>query len=226
LLGLGDSAGALAHASEAIRLAPKDFWAYLFEGRALSAAGRSDEALRDYSIALSLNPSCAETHYYFGLEWLKRGRIDEAFSSLSEAVRLDPASADAHFQLAVALARQRKTRDAVTHYRAALRLQPDSPATLNNLAWILATHPEADVRNGTEAVQLAERACDRTSYKQTIFIGTLGAAYAEAGQFEKAAETAQKASDLALSLGQTNLFQRNQELLRQFKNREPWRERD
>src|SRR5262249_33958693 len=96
---------------------------------------------------------------------------------------------------------------------------------LNNLAWILATHPDAEFRNGAEAVQLAQRACERTAYQQTLFIGTLAAAYAESGQFDKAAKTAQRASEQATSHGQTNLFQRNQELVSQFKNRVPYRER-
>ena len=121
---------------------------------------------------------------------------------------------------------QHKAGEAIAHYREALKLKPGALMTLNNLAWVLATHPEADLRNGAEAVQLAEQACEHTSYKQTVFVGTLAAAYAEAGQFEKAVETAQKACDLALSLGQTNLLTKNRQLLRQFKNREPYREGD
>jgi len=226
LLDLGDFTGAITHASEAMRLDPKDFWAFTFKGRALSALGKSDEALDSYFAALNLNYGCADAHYHLGLEWMKRGRLDEAVSSFGEVLRINPASAGAHFQLAVTLTKRRKTKEALAHYREALRLAPDSPATLNNLAWILATHPDADVRHGAEAVQLAERACERTGYQQTIFIGTLAAAYAEGGQFEKAVETAQRACDLASSLGQTNLFERNQELLRQFKNGKPWREPD
>jgi cytochrome c-type biogenesis protein CcmH/NrfG len=107
-----------------------------------------------------------------------------------------------------------------------LRLQPDRLEALNNLAWILATDSNAELRDGAEAVRLAERACELASGRQTVFIGTLAAAYAESGQFEKAVTTAQRACDLALSLGQTNLFARNQKLVGQFKNREPCRERD
>jgi Flp pilus assembly protein TadD len=221
LLNLGDFTGAIAHANDAIRLNRSDFWAYTVKGRALSALGKSREAVDSYSAALNINYDCADAHYNLGLEWMKRGKLDAAVSSFTETLRINPASGDAHFQLGVALGAQGRTRQAVSHYRDVLRLSPNSPVTLNNLAWLLATSPDADLRNGAEAAQLAERACELTGYKQTVFIGTLATAYAEAGQFEKAAATAQRACDLAASLGQTNLFQRNLEFVRQLKNRQP-----
>ena len=107
--------------------------------------------------------------------------------------------------------------EAIVQYREGIRLDPNSPAGLNNLAWILVTQPDAALRNGAEAVELASRACELTAFGQPVFLGTLAAAYAEAGQSDKAVETAQKASALAASLGLTNLVERNQELLRQLK---------
>ena len=68
---------------------------------------------------------------------------------------------------------------------------------LNNLAWVLATSPKAELRNGAEAVRLAERACELTHYGEPLFIGTLAAAYAEAGRFPEAVTTAEKAEQLA-----------------------------
>ena len=159
-------------------------------------------------------------------EWIKRGQFEDAISNLGEAVRLDPASVDTHLQLAAALTHQCRVKDAIVRYRAALRLRPDSPEALDRLAWILATQPEAEWRNGTEAVLLAERACQQTGYRQPQPIITLAAAYAESGQFEEAVEAAQKARALASSLSQTNLMARSQQLLQQFNNREPYRDRN
>ena len=68
---------------------------------------------------------------------------------------------------------------------------------LNNLAWLLATASDARLRNGAEAVELAERACAVTQYRRTVFVGTLAAAYAEAGRFEEAIATAERACKLA-----------------------------
>ena len=90
---------------------------------------------------------------------------------------------------------------------------PDSKETLNNLAWILATGPDAKSRNGALAVELAKRACERSHYRETIPVSTLAAAYAEAGRFDEAIATAQKACALASELGETDLLYEDQKLL-------------
>jgi tetratricopeptide (TPR) repeat protein len=225
LMELGDAAGAAAHCGESVRLDPNDCVAFMNLGRAWSALGKSDEAVRCYSQALWLNPNYAQAHYVLGLEWLNEGKFAAAAASFGEVLRLDPARSDARSELERA-ARARDAGEAIAQWRKALELNPDSAESLNNLAWVLATCPEGELRNGTEAVELAERACERTSYGQTIFVGTLAAAYAEAGQFEKAVTASERACKLAASLGQTNVLERNQQLLEQFKKRQPYRERN
>jgi len=91
------------------------------------------------------------------------------------------------------------------------------PEILNNLAWQLATSPDPKSRDATQAVQLALRACEQTRYEKAVFLGTLAAAYAEAGKFDDAVATAQRACDLAAKNGETNLLQRNQELLERYR---------
>src|SRR5208282_4046607 len=95
--------------------------------------------------------------------------------------------------------------------------QPDWPESLNNLAWILAANPDSQVRNGAEAVALAERACKLTEYKQPIMVGTLAAANAEAGRFPEAVNFAEKARSLAFAAGQTDVAQKNEELLKLYR---------
>jgi tetratricopeptide (TPR) repeat protein len=67
----------------------------------------------------------------------------------------------------------------------------------NNLAWVLATYPDATIRNGNRAVELAEKAAVLPGGQDPIVLRTLAAAYAEAGQFSKAIEAAERASTLA-----------------------------
>jgi hypothetical protein len=98
------------------------------------------------------------------------------------------------------------------------------PETLNNLAWRLASSPDPKVRDGTQAVQLAQRACDLTHYQKTIYLGTLAAAYAEAGRFDDAMVSAQKACDLAAQSGEQGLLQKNQELLQLYRAHKPYHE--
>ena len=224
LFELGDFSGALTHYAEAIRLDSNTVVAFTSLAGDLSARGKSDEAVRYYLEALRFNPADAEAHYHLGLEWLQRGRTDEAMASLREAVRLKPDLADAHFQLATTLVNRRAISEAISHYHETLRLDPESLPALNNLAWILATHPEAQFRNGPEAVQLAERACELTSYQQTVFVGTLAAACAEAGRFDDAVATAQKACALASGRGEPGLLQKNRELLALYQAHQPYRE--
>jgi hypothetical protein len=99
-----------------------------------------------------------------------------------------------------------------------------SPEAVNNLAWELATSSDANIRDGTLAVKLAERVCRQTDYRETIMIGTLAAAYAEAGRFDEAISTGQKACALASELGETNLLKRNQELVTLYQAHQPYHE--
>ena len=101
-------------------------------------------------------------------------------------------------QLASQLETDGKVEEIIQHYREALNVDSNNPVVLNNLAWILATASKPELRNGEEAVQLATRAVELTDGRLPYFIGTLGAAYAETGQFSKAAQIAQVAHILAM----------------------------
>jgi len=113
----------------------------------------------------------------------------------------------------------------VGSFLVSAKLVPPAPAENNNLAWALATDLDATKRNGELAVKLAEDACQRTHYQVTIMVGTLAAAYAEAGRFDDAVLTAQQACKLAEKNGETNLLRKNMELLVGYQNHQPYRER-
>lgn len=98
--------------------------------------------------------------------------------------------------------------------------------SLNNLAWQLVTSPDPNVRNGPEAVWLAQRACELTKYDNALFIGTLAAAQAEAGKFDDAIATALRACDVAAKAGQTDLVQRNRQLLERYRAHKTVREKN
>jgi tetratricopeptide (TPR) repeat protein len=68
---------------------------------------------------------------------------------------------------------------------------------LNDLAWILATHPDPEVRDGAEALEPAQRAADLTRRRDPQVLDTLAAAYAAAGRYGEAIANAQKALQLA-----------------------------
>ena len=105
-----------------------------------------------------------------------------------------------------------------------MRLKPNWTEALNNLAWLLATCSDAAVRNGADAVRFAEQACRLTGYTRAQALGTLAAAYAEAGRFTEAATTAQKASEVARAGGDTRFAAVNERLARLYRAGRPYHE--
>ena len=99
--------------------------------------------------------------------------------------------------LAVNLAAQGKRAEANTSYREAL--EEGTAPDLNEFAWFLATCPDQNWRDGTNAVLLAEKAVSATKRMHTGYLSTLAAAYAETGQFAKAIGIQQEAIILSQS---------------------------
>jgi Tfp pilus assembly protein PilF len=153
-----------------------------------------------------------------GVVLLEKNRLAEAATQFSEAARLQPANAIANYHLALIHQARKETRAAIACFRKALQAQPDWPESLNNLAWILAANPDPALRNGPEAVALAERACKLTGYQEPLLVGTLAAAHAEAGQFTEAVNFAETARTLALAAGQKEVAQKNLELLELYRS--------
>jgi len=90
---------------------------------------------------------------------------------------------------------------------------------LNRLAWLLATCPAAEIRDGARAVALARRACESDGWKSAAYLDTLAAAYAEAGNFEEAEKWALKAAENPGEHATTI-----QAHLKSFRAGKPWRE--
>ena len=89
----------------------------------------------------------------------------------------------------------------------------------------------AGLKNGVlltsaEAAGFAQRACELAENREPLFIGTLAAAYAEAGRFPEAIAAAEKARDLAKAGGLPEVARRNTELLELYRAGKPWREKN
>jgi tetratricopeptide (TPR) repeat protein len=141
-----------------------------------------------------------------------------------EAVGVDPNYAEAHHNLGLALRMKGEREETLQHFEAALRLRADWAAPMNEIAWILATHPEERVRNPGRAVQLAERAAELTARRQPVILDCLAAAYAAAGDFDRAAATAQEATALAASGGAADLAREIRKRLALYRQKKPFRE--
>ena len=190
---------------------------------ALARVGKTNEAAGYFQEVLKLQPGYVPAQLQYGLLLANTGNLNAAIPHLREAVRLQP-TVQTRLDLASVLIRAGQSDAAVTQYRIALRLEPDSPQTLAKLAWVLAVDPSPRVRSGPEAVTLAEQACQLTGFQNPSFLGTLAAAYAEAGRFEEAVRTAEKARDLARRAGNPRLAEKNQQLLERYQAGQPFHE--
>ena len=201
---------------------PESITAHQGLGNILSIQGHFDQAAVHYAKALEPRPGDSNLRTVYGVALAAQGKLDEAVAQLYSALAAKPDNAHAHYELAQVLVRQGKTQEAVFHYRHTLLLEPNQAEALNNLAWILATDPSPPVRNGAEAVGLAKRACESTGYRQAQLIGTLAAAYAEAGRFTEAQLMAEKAGQLARQMGLMELAAKNEELLKLYRANRPY----
>ena len=188
---------AIAHFQKALAIQPNNVEIYNNYGNALLGKGEVDEALRCFQKAVEIAPDFAGAQENLGIILFQKGQVDEAMVHYQKAVAIQPVNAEFQYNLGYALFLKGEARGAIAHYQRSLELQPQNAITGKNLAWILATCPEASIRNGPKAVELAEQAVRLSGGTNSIFIGTLAAAYAEAGRFPEAVEMAQRARQLA-----------------------------
>jgi tetratricopeptide (TPR) repeat protein len=215
---------ACAHYAEALRISPEYFEALLGLGRVKLAQGEADLALQYFQQAVRLQPKSREARLQTATALAARGDLDQARSELGLAMGVESDSAQAHHQLALALETSHRWPEALNEFKQALVRDPNSAVILNNLAWVLAAHPDGAYRNGSEAVCLAEKARELTRGEQPIILGTLAAAYAETGRFADAQTTAREATVLAEKAGLADLAQKNQELLDLYIGGKPCRD--
>jgi tetratricopeptide (TPR) repeat protein len=169
---------------------------------ALLQDDRVEDAIEHYEQAVRLKPDFADAHNNLGVVFARLGKLDDAIGCFKQAVRVKPDYAEAFNNLGLALQLTGKIHEAVGQYEQALHFRPDYPAAQNNLARLLATLTTAAGGDPIRAVALAEQACTLTNGRVPAFLDTLAAAYAAAGRFNDAVATAQKAIELARSVGQ------------------------
>jgi tetratricopeptide (TPR) repeat protein len=162
----------------------------------LASQNRMEEATRRVAELVAAHDDSAAVLDLAGSTYLRLGKTSSAIEAFRRAVDLDETNVMFRFNLATAQQASGDAAAAVETYESVLAKQPDMMAAANNLAWILASDPDARVRSHEKARSLAEFACRKTDYKEPAYLDTLAVAAAAGGDFDTAIKMGQRAAEL------------------------------
>ncbi len=192
---LRGKAGALAAFQEATRKAPRPGADQA--GLVVKVANNAnvEAPVADKNAGFRPDPEAAG-HIERGYAWITKKEYDKAIAELNEAIRLEPGFPDAYIHRGFAWSSKRRYADAISDYDRAVGLDPQNAAAYNDRAWLRATCPVAEFRDGNKALESAIWACALSGWKNAHPLGTLAAAYAEASDFASAVKCQTKAIKL------------------------------
>jgi tetratricopeptide (TPR) repeat protein len=219
-----DTERAIVEARRAIELGPENSSAYQFLTNCFLELRRYKEVVDLGREWLAVSPYDATVHAVLGTAMAENGDLTESAQHLGYVMMSGPEAEQAHARLRQILLSLAREPDALQRLREIAANAPDSPRMLDELAWLLATYPDSKSRDGTEAVQLAERACTLTERRIPALLDTLGAAYAEAGDFSRAITTIEEALNLARTSGDSDAIKLSERILGSLRGNLPYRD--
>lgn len=197
--------------------------AVLLKSMIAAADGNFAEAISTLQSVLRSDPTNIDLRLQLASFYVADERPRKAIRVLTQILADDEQNWRAMRARGDALLSVGKHAEAIEDYGKAMKIQPEDDGILNNLAWVLATSPKDDVRDGKRAVELATKACEVTEFKKPHILSTLGAAYAETGDFENAIKWSTK----AVELGEKDLKDQVEQLkdeLKHYEEGKPFRE--
>jgi tetratricopeptide (TPR) repeat protein len=184
------------------------------------AARASEPAVAPAPVAPAPDAS-APSYLIRGDAWRHNMEYEKAIANYNEALRLDPRYTLAFRGRGSAWYGKKEYGKAISDYNEAIRLDPEYSMAYYNRAWLWATCPVADYRDGKKAVESATRACELTGWLADNFVDALAAACAETGDFDKAVEWQEKANKLYTDPEKRT---KGEERLNLYKDKKPYRE--
>jgi tetratricopeptide (TPR) repeat protein len=227
---------ALADIETVIKANPDLTIAHGLKAQTLASLERFPEAIAELKKLTDEEESQPEFQLQLALYYLFAKQPREAIDAYSELLEKDDDNFAALRGRADAYLNIGEHAKAVADFKKAIVVEPEDSGLLNNYAWVLATSPDDEVRDGKLSVELATKACEATDYKESHILSTLAAAYAESGDYDKAVEWSKKAlaafdeqRQAAIAAGnEEKVAELEKELkaeLASFEAKKPWRER-
>ena len=220
----GHTAEALTWARKGIAVSPGDEALHVLTGALLLQSGSASEAETRLRFALDLGDTSPRIRLLLGHALTQQGQAETALAEFDHFLQVEPENVTALEESGTLLLALNRPLEAVKRLERALQIAPDAVGSLNNLAWLRATSSDPNLRDGTAATRMAQRAMELTKGKEPQIWGTLAAAQAEAGQFQEAVESCRQAISLADAAHNAPLATRNRELLRLYESKQPYRE--
>ncbi|MGE5294130.1 MAG: tetratricopeptide repeat protein [Solirubrobacterales bacterium] len=156
-------------------------------------------AIEEFRKGLAAEPNHVESLYLLASCLARLDREEEALPHARKAARLAPTSPAVQGLLGSLLSDTGRYGEALSLLETARTASPNDVGIANNLAWVLATCPESQYRDGVRSLELAKWACKATDYRSPPLLDSLAAAYAELGQFDQAISTTQQAIEIVLA---------------------------
>ena len=169
-------------------------------GGILFVRGQIDESIDHYERALRLRDGNVAAHFGLGRALAAKQKTDPAIFHFQKALSIQPDNIGASNDLGVMFASKGEIREAISAWQQSLSFDPDNADAANNIAWARATAADPDLRDGREALELAQRAL-RSGGENPVALRTLAAAQAENGQFAEAIATCRRGEELAQKNG-------------------------
>lgn len=227
--------------SDSLLIEPNSIQGVMMRSLVAARQGRYSDAIADMEMLVRANPRNSgwimQLASYYQMD--ERPRL--AISLLDELLRNDEKDWRAMRLRGDAKLSVSMHAEAIEDYDSALEVLEESrdlseenentdidySGLLNNLAWVLATTPKDELRDGERAVELGIKACEATKYEAAHILSTLAAGYAESGDFETARKWAAKAVEAEVADETKENTEQLEQLkleLESYKNEKPWRE--
>lgn len=189
--------------------------AYLYQRKYAEAAAAHKKALQ-------LNPKSNASMNNLAAALYEMGQEKAAMDTIRNAIQMNPKIPFSYLHLARLNIRSGNRAAAAQAYRSGLEQLPQNPELAMQLAWLMASSSDASLRNGPEAVRLAEAVASRNRNAETLDV--LATAYAEAGKFDRAIQLAEQALAMAESNRRQQLVERIKTHLKAFRAKRPYHE--